>query len=618
MNITLISSIFLFYGILSLAYAGVLFQFIEKNKDSSVKFWAFGAFLMGIATIFTIFRTESNLSISYILSNGLAFNAYIFFALGIKQIGGIEHRFKIKILYSLAYLLVYCTALSVLGIFLGETYQTIFVSTLVSLTYVYLAYVCIRVNRIRPNYHIRILAFTAVLSCGCWVLRILFAPFGISVSAFDTNTINSIIFICMFILGIFWYFTFIAFLYSQASKAEQEALTRFEGMATTLPCALYEFVLFPDYSSQFTYISPSIKDIVGHNAESIMADSSLIIEQIHPDDQEHFWKINLESYYSGKTFLIETRLIVADGSVKWIQVSSSPRGEDFKNVPWSGYIIDITNRKQFEMKAKTVDSLTLLNDETTRLLKEKEQLVISLLKANKTSVTGALAASIAHELNQPIGASNLNIQFLQKKLNQNELDPDLISKVLALLARDNHRASTIIQSLRSIFLETHSVNALIHFDDVLQSVLSIIMPEVNKNEISIIIDVEPMIQVSMNEVELNQILLNLLTNAIRELSNSDIKHKEILIKGSQTSTTNMTNISISDSGRGINADRHHNLFELLSNEKNIGMGIGLWLCKYIVTKNDGKIIYEKSELGGAKFTLTIPNKKLTLFRTNNP
>jgi len=140
------------------------------------------------------------------------------------------------------------------------------------------------------------------------------------------------------------------------------------------------------------------------------------------------------------------------------------------------------------------------------------------------------------------------------------------------------------------------------------------MPEAKKKEISIIIDVEPKIQVSMNEVELNQILLNLLTNAMRELSNADVKQKEILINGTQTSTANMTCISISDSGKGIHKDRQHNLFELLSNEKNIGMGIGLWLCKYIVTKNDGKIAYEKSEMGGAKFTLSIPNKKLTLYQ----
>ncbi len=609
---TLISSIFLFYGILSLAYAGVLFQFINKTKDSAITYWACGAFLMGIATISTIFRTESNLSTAYIVSNGIAFNAYIFFAIGLQQIDGNESKFKNKVFYSIGYLLAYCSALSIIGLYFSKTYQTICVSILVSTIYLYCCYICFKINQKNANLHIKILAITAFLSSLMWAFRILFAPFGISVSAFDTNTINSLIFISIFILGIFWYFTFIAFLYSQASKAEQIALNRFEGMATTLPCALYEFFLYPDYSSQFTYISPSIKDIVGHNAESIMADSSLIIEQIHPDDKEHFWKTNLEAYYSGNTFLIETRLIVSDGSVKWIQVSSSPRGEDFKNVPWSGYIIDITNRKQFEIKAKTVDSLTLLNQETTRLLKEKEQLVVSLLKANKTVVTGALAASIAHELNQPIGASNLNIQFLQKKLDQKELDPELNSKVLGLLARENTRAGNIIKSLRSIFLENHSERAISNFDDILQSVLAIIMPEAKKHAISILIDVEPQIQVSMNEVELNQILLNLLTNAIRELSKSDVRKKEILIKGSQTSTTNMTNISISDSGMGINVDRLPNLFELLNNEKNIGMGIGLWLCKYIVTKNDGKILYETSEMGGAQFTLTIPNKKLTI------
>ena len=612
MNMTLILSIFLFYGILSLAYAGVLFQFINKNKDPAIIYWASGAFLMGIATISTIFQTESNLSTAYIVSNGIAFNAYIFFAIGLQQIDGKESKFKNKVLYSIGYLLVYCSALSIIGLYLSKTYQTICVSVLVATIYLYCGYICIKIDRKNANLHIKILGITAFLSSLMWVFRILFAPFGISVSAFDTSTINSLIFISIFILGIFWYFTFTAFLYSQASKAEQIALHRFEGMATTLPCALYEFILFPDYSSQFTYFSPSIKDIVGHHAESIMADSSLIIEQIHPDDKENFWKTNLEAYYSGNTFFIETRLIVADGSIKWIQASSSPRGKDFKNVPWSGYIIDITSRKQLEIKAKTVDSLTLLNQETTRLLKEKEQLVISLLKANKTAVTGALAASIAHELTQPIGASNLNIQFLQNKLDQNELEPELNSKVLGLLARENTRASNIIKSLRSIFLENHQESVTGNFDDVLKSVLEIIMPEAKKYEISVIIDIEPQIQVSINEVELNQILLNLLTNAIRELSNTDVRRKEILITGSQTSSNNMTIISISDSGRGIKEERLPNLFELLSNEKNIGMGIGLWLCMYIVTKNDGKIAYETSKMGGAQFTLTIPNKKLTI------
>ena len=455
------------------------------------------------------------------------------------------------------------------------------------------------------NNHARILATASFLNVVLWLVRSIFATYGLSINAFNPNTFNSIIFICIFLVGIFWYFTFIALLYSRATQAEQAALTRFEGMATTLPCALYEYFLHPDYTSEFRYVSPSIKELVGHSAESVMENASLIIGQVHPDDQEYFWKVNLESYNTGKTFFIETRLIVLDGSTKWVQLSSSPRGEDFKNVTWSGYIIDITERKQFQEKANTVDLLTNKNQEISTLLKEKEQLVVSLLKANKTAVTGALSASIAHELNQPIGASNLNIQFLQKKFDQNEMSPALGKQVLSLLARDNHRAANIIRSLQSMFLQDEVIKETCQFDVVLDSVLSIVRPETNKNGISIHIEMSSQVNILINEVDMKQILLNLLNNAIRELSNIEVIQKEILIECTQT--LNLTTISISDSGRGISPDRQRNLFELLSHEKNIGMGIGLWLCKYIATRYSGQLRYQVSKLGGANFTITIPS-----------
>lgn len=93
------------------------------------------------------------------------------------------------------------------------------------------------------------------------------------------------------------------------------------------------------------------------------------------------------------------------------------------------------------------------NDRVTELLHEKEILIASLIKANKTATTGALSASLAHELNQPLGASNINIQFLRMKLGKNELNPEVEAEMLATLQSDNERASNIIQSLRSIFLE---------------------------------------------------------------------------------------------------------------------------------------------------------------------
>jgi PAS domain S-box-containing protein len=610
MATALIPAIFLFYGILSCAYAFVLLLSRPKVQRIAVTYWACGALLTGIATFITVFRNESNLLFTYVGANGIVFIGYLSFNYAVQSMAGRTSSIKKNLLTSCVIFVGYCIALHFIGIYLGSKYQTVFVSTLVSLSALSVGIFGLQIYKKNRINHAAILAITAFISCIVWAARVPLALSDIAINAFSTNSLNSFIFICIFLLGMLWYFIFIALLYTEANRAEFKALQRFEGMSQTLPCALYEFYLYPDYTSEFRYISPSIKELIGHSPEAVMKDSSLIIEQVHPDDKERFWEVNLEAYNTGKTFFIEMRLIVLDGSTKWMQLSSAPRGKDFKNVTWSGYIIDITERKEFEEKAKKVDILTSKNIEISKLLIEKEQLIASVLKANKTSVTGALSASIAHELNQPIGASNLNIQFLQKKLDQDEFSPEIAKKILSLLAYDNNRVGNIIKSLRSIFLDDEVISTNCQLSDVLESVITISDPEVKKLGIILSIDAQDQLTVFMNDTELKQVLLNLLNNAIRELSKNKDAPKRILIEGSKTQA--MTTISISDNGSGVDLDRQENLFELLNNEKNAGMGLGLWLCKHIVTRYGGNIAYEKSDIGGAKFTISIPNEFNTL------
>jgi len=604
MNATLVPAIFLFYGILSLAYAGVLIQFLSRRKDRVIAFWSSGALCVGIATIATIFRDPSNLIATYVGANGLAFIGYLLFNYALKEFLAIGASTKRILLVATAAFFAYCFSLYFVGIFFESKYQTIFISTLVVMTSAYAGVLGYRIYKKSKINHAAILSATSFLNSFIWALRILLAASDISINAFNPSVFNSIIFVCIFLLGMFWYFNFIGLLYSQSNEAEQEALSRFEGMAKTLPCALYEYYLYPDYTSEFRYFSPSIKEIVGHSARAIMKNASLIIDRVHPEDKEYFWKVNLEAYNSGKTFFIETRMIIWDGTIKWVQLSSSPRGEDFKNVSWSGYIIDITERKTLEAAALRVDSITKENEAITLLLKEKERLVTSLLKANKTATTGALSASIAHELNQPIGASNINIQFLQKKLDNNEFSPELGKQILALLARDNDRAGNIIRSLRSIFLETGEDDDFWEFNDALDSILEIIRPECRKINITLSIQKSGNLNLVASEVEIKQVLLNLLNNAIRELGDVHHSRKEILIECAVEG--NLAMIAISDSGRGVPLELQDNLFELLSSEKNIGMGLGLWLCKHIITRHGGKLHYGQSDMGGAKFLIAIP------------
>jgi signal transduction histidine kinase len=194
---------------------------------------------------------------------------------------------------------------------------------------------------------------------------------------------------------------------------------------------------------------------------------------------------------------------------------------------------------------------------------------------------------------------------LKKKLDQNALTPVIGNQVISLLSRDNERAGKIIRSLQSIFLEDNLINSSCKFNVVLESALSIVTPEAKKFGITISVENSPQLNPIISEVDLNQVLLNILNNAIRELSNAENLQKQIFIKSA--SALNITTISISDSGRGVNLNQQKELFELLSGEKTLGMGIGLWLCKHIVTRHDGNIWYEKSELGGAKFSISIPD-----------
>ncbi|NQW69869.1 MAG: GHKL domain-containing protein, partial [Betaproteobacteria bacterium] len=245
------------------------------------------------------------------------------------------------------------------------------------------------------------------------------------------------------------------------------------------------------------------------------------------------------------------------------------------------------------------------NEKITELLKEKERLIYGLLKANKTAATGALSASIAHELNQPLGASNLNIQFLKTKLEKGVLNPELGKEILDSLEQDNKRAATIVKSLRSIFTEGESNAKAVQLGDLIASVLEIVKPELKGKNIQIQLRVDADLVIMVNPSEIEQVILNLLNNAIQALANSGTLQRRIAIEAMKTGKS--VQLSIADNGAGVSPEFKPHLFELLSTTKQTGMGLGLWLCKHVVTRYGGSIHYEDALGGGAKFVIELPS-----------
>ena len=244
------------------------------------------------------------------------------------------------------------------------------------------------------------------------------------------------------------------------------------------------------------------------------------------------------------------------------------------------------------------------NEKITGLLKEKERLIYGLMKANKTAATGALSASIAHELNQPLGASNLNIQFLKMNLEKGVINPELGKEVLDSLEEDNKRAAAIVKSLRSIFTEVDSNAKEVQLDGLIDMVLDIVKPELKSKNIQIQLQVDDGLLVRVNSSEIEQVILNLLNNAIQALGNSGTLQRRIAINA--TKSEQFIQLSILDNGAGVPIEFKSQLFELLSTTKQTGMGLGLWLCKHIVTRYGGSIRYEDAIGGGARFVVELP------------
>ena len=244
------------------------------------------------------------------------------------------------------------------------------------------------------------------------------------------------------------------------------------------------------------------------------------------------------------------------------------------------------------------------NQEVKELLLERETLINSLLKANKTAATGALSASIAHELNQPLGATHLNIQFLQKKLSNGEVDPVMQKEILDTLLMDNERAASIIRSLRAIFADEKLAAESIDVTELINSVMSIVRPELQSKSIEIVLNLENKLIARANRSEIQQVVLNLMNNAIQALSSARIQHKTITVDGRYIQ--NGIEISVIDNGPGVTEEAQSHLFELLSTERHKGMGLGLWLCQHIVMRHGGKIWHESQAQGGAKFIFMLP------------
>lgn len=239
----------------------------------------------------------------------------------------------------------------------------------------------------------------------------------------------------------------------------------------------------------------------------------------------------------------------------------------------------------------------------SNLLVEKDVLINKLANTNALVESGALAAGLAHELNQHLARIQLNAEQAIGSIHREGGDSESILS-LERIAKANQEAARLILSLKKIFRNPNEKKTPIRLDEVTIEVVQLYRDRLKKSHIEIDLNLNVTKEVAVIDSLMRQVLANLISNAIESLDSSTRPNKRISINLSESA--NDLKLEIFDNGPGIHPGKERSLFELFQTSKIDGTGIGLWLCKYVVESEGGRIHAQSPSTGGAIFTVQIP------------
>ena len=251
--------------------------------------------------------------------------------------------------------------------------------------------------------------------------------------------------------------------------------------------------------------------------------------------------------------------------------------------------------------------LNSMNMQLSNIIQERNDMIASLQKFNKSTSVNALASTVAHEVNQPLGASKIDAELALYLMDTNPENSSGVRKALASMVKNLDRAKDIIRNLSSLSKGSQVHNESVIVGKVLSSVIQVAMSRAKAACIQIHQEPFEVCSVFANPGELEQVFANILNNALDELESCSQESKDIRISINKNKSNVI--ISFADNGRGISVDQSSKIFDLLYTTKSSGSGIGLWISKEIVEKIGGSLKCCPGTDAGSIFMVTIPLEK---------
>ena len=313
----------------------------------------------------------------------------------------------------------------------------------------------------------------------------------------------------------------------------------------------------------------------------------LIRSRTHPEDISSFYDFLDRANAGAHHYEYERRLKMPDQTVKYIQVVAHGTRDKEGRLEYIGTVQDVTERRLSEQ------ALDKARSELTRM-------------ARATSL-GALTASIAHEVNQPLLGIVTNASTCLRML---AADPPNIAgaqETARFLVSDGHRASDVIKRLRALFTKKSTTMELLDVSEATEEVVALSLNELRRNGVIVHTTCSHELPpVHGDRVQLQQVMLNLLLNASEAMRGVADRPKQLLVKTDLDDDGNVR-LTVQDAGVGIQPNHVEKLFEAFYTTKTDGMGIGLSISRSIIESHGGRIWAEPNSPGpGATFSFAIP------------
>jgi len=333
------------------------------------------------------------------------------------------------------------------------------------------------------------------------------------------------------------------------------------------------------------YCNQRVLDYTGLSAEQVRGAGWM--KSVHPDDigkMEQAWKAAVST---GMPFQYEFRgRRAADNAYRWCISSALPlRNQEGRVIKWFGTVVDLHDWKE------ALQALQMTQTELARV--------------SRVTTMGELAASIAHEVNQPLTAVTNNSSACLRLLAAGNLQAEVLRRALEEIVADGNRASAVVARIRGFIKKEPAEKNELDINEVIQEVLVLAGRELVENRVLIECQLTKALPLVLaDRVQLQQVLLNLIMNGVEAMIAVKDQPRSLWVESRVDGSGDIL-VAVRDSGTGLSSEAHRVFTPFFTTKAN-GMGMGLSISRSLVENHGGRLWATPNSPNGAVFSFTLP------------